>query len=67
MLAAFLLTLAEGMNFEEGLAEGSNILNQLFGGQDDCDGGYKCPNGECCLTAQVRIPTCHLRAATCSL
>lgn len=46
LLAVIILAPAEGTNLEEGLTEGTNILSQLFGGQDDCDGGYKCPNGE---------------------
>lgn len=42
----FCLTLAEGKKLEEEFGGGLNMLNQLFGGQDNCDGGYKCSNGE---------------------
>ena len=46
LLAVFCFTLVEGKNLEEGLGEGLDVLNQLFGGQDSCGSGYKCLNGE---------------------
>ena len=46
LLTLLFLTLAEGKNLKQEPGGGLNMLNQLFGGQDNCDGGYKCSNGE---------------------
>lgn len=46
LLAVFCLTLVEGKSLDQEIDGGLNMLNQLFGGQDNCDGGYKCSNGK---------------------
>lgn len=56
-LTVFCLSLAEGKKLNEEIGGGLNMLNQLFGGQDNCDGGYKCSNGE-----QQRTLSCQLRS-----